>query len=48
MVSAMNLDEEAEFNPLDEFAKLFPAITPNELPLLRTTNHRISPKPGPT
>jgi hypothetical protein len=46
MVSAMNLDKEPAFNPLLECAKLFPITTPNELPPLRTINHRISPKPG--
>jgi len=48
MVSAMSLGESREFNPFVEFAQLFPATTPNELPLLRTINHRIWPKPGST
>jgi len=48
MVSAMSLGENREFNPFVEFAKLFPATTPNELPPLRTINHRICPKPGST
>jgi len=48
MVSAMSLTECQEFHPYVEFAQLFPATTPNELPLLRTINHRICPKPGAT
>jgi len=48
MVSAMSLRECREFNPYVEFAQLFPATTPNELPPLRTINHRICPKPGAT
>jgi len=48
MVSAMSLGECREFNPYVEFAQLFPATTPNELPPLRTINHRICPKPGAT
>jgi len=48
MVSAMNLGECREFNPHVEFAQLFPATTPNELPPLRTINHQICPKPGLT
>jgi len=48
MVSAMSLGESREFNPFIEFAQLFPATTPNELPRLRTINHRICPKPGST
>jgi len=48
MVSAMSLGECREFNLYVEFAQLFPATTPNELPPLRTINHRICPKPGPT
>jgi len=48
MVSAMKLRESREFNPFVEFAQLFPATTPNELPPLRTINHRICPKPGST
>jgi len=48
MVSAMSLGESREFNPFIEFAQLFPATTPNELPPLRTINHRICPKPGST
>jgi len=39
IVSAMNFGESREFNPFIEFAQLFPATTPNELPLLRTINH---------
>jgi len=46
MVSAGSLRESREFNPFVEFAQLFPATTPNELPPLRTINHRICPKPG--
>jgi len=46
MVSALNLAESREFNPFVAFAQLFPATTPNELPPLRTINHRICPKPG--
>jgi len=48
MVSAMSLGECREFNPYVELAQLFPATTPNELPPLRTINHRIYPKPGAT
>jgi len=48
MVSAMSLRENREFNPFVEFAQLFPATTPDELPPLRTINHRICPKPGST
>jgi len=48
MVSAMSLGECREFNPYVEFAQLFPATTPNELPPLRTINQRICPKPGAT
>jgi len=48
MVSAMSLGECQEFNPFVEFARLFPATTPNELPPLRTINHRICPKLGST
>jgi len=48
MVSAMSLGECREVNPYVEFAQLFPATRPNELPPLRTINHRISPKPGST
>jgi len=48
MVSAMSLGENREFNPFVELAQLFPATTPNELPPLRTINHRICPKPGST
>jgi len=48
MVSAMSLGENREFNPFVEFAQLFPATTPNELPHIRTINHRICPKPGST
>jgi len=48
MVSAMSLGECREFNHYFEFAQLFPATTPNELPPLRTINHRICPKPGAT
>jgi len=48
MVSAMSLGESWEFNPFLEFAQLFPATTHNELPLLRTINHRICSKPGST
>jgi len=48
MVSAMSLGENQEFNTFVEFVQLFPATTPNELPPLRTINHRICPKPGST
>jgi len=48
MISAISLGENWEFNPLVEFAQLFPATTSNELPPLRTINHRICPKPGST
>jgi len=48
MVSAISLGECWKFNPYVEFAQLFPATTPNELPPLRTINHRICPKPGAT
>jgi len=48
MVSAMSLGENQEFNPFVEFAQLFPATTPNELPPLKTINHRICRKPGST
>jgi len=48
MVSAMSLGECREFNRYVEFAQLFPATTPNELPPLRTINHGICPKPGAT
>jgi len=48
LVSAMSLGESREFNPFVEFAQLFPATTPNELPPLRTINYRICPKPGST
>jgi len=48
MVSAMSLRENREFNPFVEFAQLFQATTPNELPPVRTINHRICPKPGST
>jgi len=48
MVSAMSFGENREFNPFVEFAQLFPATTPNELPPVRTINHRICPKPGST
>jgi len=48
MVSAMSLGDNQEFNPFVEFAQLFPATIPNELPPLRTINHRICPKPGST
>ena len=48
MVSAMSLRENWEFNPYVEFAQLFPETTPNELPHLRTIDHRICPKPGST
>jgi len=44
----MSLGECREFNPYVEFAQLFPATTPNELPPLRTINHRICRKPGAT
>jgi len=46
MVSAMSFGECREFNPYVEFAQLFLATTPNELPPLRTINHQICPKPG--
>jgi len=39
MVLAMSLGECWEFKPYVEFAQLFPATTPNELPPLRTINH---------
>jgi len=45
MVSAMSLGERREFNLFIKFAQLFPATIPNELPPLRTINHRICPKP---
>ena len=48
IVSAMSLGECREFNPHVEFAQLFPATTPNELPSLRNINHRICVKPSPT
>jgi len=48
MVPAISLGECREFNPDVEFAQLFPATTPNELPPLRTINHRICPKPSAT
>jgi len=48
MVSAMSFGENREINPFVEFAQLFPATTPNELPPLRTINHRICPKPAST
>jgi len=48
MVSAMSLGECREFNSYVEFAQLFVATTHNELPPLRTINHRICPKPGTT
>jgi len=44
----MSLGENREFNPFVEFAQLVLATTPNELPPLRTINHRICPKPGST
>jgi len=48
MVSSISLGESWEFNPYIEFAQLFQATTPNELPPLRTINHRICAKPGST
>ena len=48
MVLAMSLRENREFNPFVLFAQLFPATIPNELPPLRTINHRICPKPSST
>jgi len=48
MVSAMSLGECWEFNPYVEFAQLFPATTPYELPPLRSINHPICLKPGTT
>jgi len=48
IVLAMNRGESQEFNPHVEFAQLFPATTPNELPPLRTINHRTCLKPGST
>jgi len=48
MVSAISLGKCRDFNPYVEFTQLFPGSTPNELPPLRTINHRICPKPGPT
>jgi len=44
----MSLGESREFNPFVEFAQLFRATTPNELPPPRTINHRICPNPGST
>ena len=48
MVSPMSLGQKQNFEPFVEFAYLFPATTTNELPPLRTINHRICPKPGST
>jgi len=48
IVSAMSLGENWESNGFVEFAQLFLATTPNELPPLRTINHRIRLKPGST
>jgi len=48
MVSAMCLRKSREFNPFVEFAQLFPATTPNELPSLRTINHGICSNPRAT
>jgi len=48
IVSAMSLGESREFNPFVEFAQLFPVTTHNELPPLRTINHRSCSKPGST
>ena len=48
IVTAMSLGESQEFNSFVEFVQLFPATTPNELPPLRTINHRICPKPSST
>jgi len=48
MVSARNLGKSREFNLFVEFAQLFPATTPKELPPLRTINHRIPLKPSST
>ena len=39
IVLAMSLGETRECNPYVQFAQLFPATTPNELPPLRTINH---------
>jgi len=48
MVSAIIFGESQDFNPLVEFAQLFLVTIPNELPPLRTINHRIWPKRGST
>jgi len=48
MFSAISLGQSRSFNPFVEFAQLFAATTPNKLPLLKTINHRIWPKLGPT
>ena len=48
MLSTMSFGESREFNPFVEFAQLFPATIPNELPPLRTINHRICPIPSST
>jgi len=48
MVPAMSFGENREFKCFVEFAQLFPATTPNELPPHRTINHRICQKPGST
>jgi len=44
----MSHGESWGFNPFVEFEQLFQATTLNELPPLRTINHRICPKPGST
>jgi len=46
MASRMSLGESREFNPFIEFVQLYPATIPNQLPPIRTINHRICPKPG--
>src|SRR5258706_6982072 len=43
---AVKLEE--PFNPLEEFADLFPDEIPSELPLLRIVNHKINLIPGAT
>jgi len=48
IVSAVSVGQKREFNPFVKFAQLFPATTPNELPPLKTINHRICSKPGST
>jgi len=48
IVSAMNLEESLVCNPFVTFAQLFSTTIPNELPPIRTINHRICPKSGTT